>query len=121
MVKPMKAYNLRTKRKEVMKNPKLVSKKTKRGTTYMLMSKGSDGTTLSRIISHDDAKAFKTGKTARRRKSTSKRKSRRSMKLSCECKPVQKRRRKRSTGKRKSRKSKRKSRRRRKSSNYLFF
>lgn len=62
----LKAYNLRLKKKENMKDPHLTTKarKTKKGTKtmYAVWGKGSDGTILFKIVSKDDyAKLKKDG------------------------------------------------------------
>lgn len=112
------AYNVRTKRKEKMDNPKLVTKSNKGRTTYLLTAPGSDGTALWRIISHEQAANFKKGVSSPRksyphvaRKSTGskKRRSTRKRRSSGSKK-------RRSTHKRRSGGSKHKSRRRRRKS-----
>lgn len=71
------AYNVKTKRKETMSNPRLVTKTNHGRTTNLLTATGKDGTSLWRIISKDQAAAFKGHKASptKRRSSSSKRRS----------------------------------------------
>jgi hypothetical protein len=135
------AYNVKSKRKETMVNPKLKVVKKGRRTTYMLHAKSpANGVEMYRIISHEQASNF-TGRpnvvpprkrsslrrssSKKRSRSASRKRSRSGSKKRSRSRSRKSRRSRSRKSKRSSRKSKRRSaskpHRKRKSSAFAFF